>query len=721
MGVTTSLFEETTSRPSAPCCAGSRERDDRASAHGPLLSLYPRRPPGLTIHLLDCSSAAAALDVEAWLGRGTGRAETGPSLRQSLNASPCVGLDTEWTEDNPLSTIQVAFPVVSENHLGEERVLVVALVLAGEPNGVRVLPPTIAGILAEPGVLKVGVGVAGDMERILMRVATTDIAGWCDLRSVANGCESLQSLRRLAAGRKIAALMSGVGGKRYDSSGMSLSALSLHYCSEALEGVPLDKSLQGSDWDAGLTGLVSLTRAQVEYAGVDAWAGLATILSMHRHAQPEQYGTSVSPAGYLAFFPGGKSAGKGGAQEEEGGRGGDDPLLGIGVGNRSEGGVVHSVDPSMDSARSAFSAGFRSAEDEMAKQCISMGLEASGSVYSSSLGVTSVVACAAWAQQFAGIKDYQARPAVGGGAKGTGGGSGARTRSTKKERKQERERSEKEKERMRERSVKKKGSSSSSAAAASSGSLGTSGTSRLHNKNKGSVIKKPPPMTVAAGWSAEEVAELESAEAAFEDALTIVKTLSARRGEPHVASAVDVDDGGVGATRIGTKLSASSMAEAKEALSVAKRRVTRLRRRKPAQSKAARNKAMSKAESWECYPPPADLPRDRDDPRYIQSFAVPIYPGGAVLVSAVDSAMDSAVDSDVDGGRQGVEEQQEEGRPGAAARAFFNEWGFVIFRDVLTADECIATEREIWESLEAKTAGLVRDDPSTHGLLSSKR
>jgi hypothetical protein len=571
---------------------------------------------------------------------------------------------------------------VSENHRGEERVLVVALVLAGEPNGVRVLPPTIAGILAEPGVLKVGVGVADDMERILLHVATTDIAGWCDLRSVVNGCESLQSLRRLAAGRKIAALMSGVGGKHDDSSGMSLSALSLHYCSEALEGVPLDKSLQGSDWDAGLTGLVSLTRAQIEYAGVDAWAGLATILSMHRHAQPEQYGTSVSPAGYLAFFPGGKGAGKG-------------------------------AEPSMDSVRSAFSADFRSAEDDMAKQCKAMDLEASGSVHSSSRGVTSVVACASWAQQFAGIKDYQARPAVGGGAKGTGGGSGARTRSTKKERKQKREK-EKETERLRERSEKKKGSSSSSAAAAAAASSGSSGSSGSYNKNKGSVIKKPPPMTVAVGWSAEEVAELESAEAAFEDALTIVKTLSARRAETHVASAVDVD-GGVGATRIGT-----NMAEAKEALSVAKRRVTRLRRRKPAQSKAARNKAMRKAEAWECYPPPADLPRDRDDPRYIQSFAVPIYPGGAVLVSDVESA----ADSDVDGGRQGAEgaeELQEEGRPGAAARAFFNEWGFVIFRDVLTADECIATEKEIWESLEANTAGLVRDDPSTHGLLSPKR
>ena len=34
------------------------------------------------------------------------------------------------------------------------------------------------------------------------------------------------------------------------------------------------------------------------------------------------------------------------------------------------------------------------------------------------------------------------------------------------------------------------------------------------------------------------------------------------------------------------------------------------------------------------------------------------------------------------------------------AQAFFEEYGFVVFSNVLSPEECVATEREIWVSVE---------------------
>ena len=56
-----------------------------------------------------------------------------------------------------------------------------------------------------------------------------------------------------------------------------------------------------------------------------------------------------------------------------------------------------------------------------------------------------------------------------------------------------------------------------------------------------------------------------------------------------------------------------------------------------------------------------------------------------------------------------------------AARDFFDEWGFVVFRDVLTPAECAATEAEVWRTLEARTPGLARDDPATYARLPAER
>jgi hypothetical protein len=69
-----------------------------------------------------------------------------------------------------------------------------------------------------------------------------------------------------------------------------------------------------------------------------------------------------------------------------------------------------------------------------------------------------------------------------------------------------------------------------------------------------------------------------------------------------------------------------------------------------------------------------DLPRDPTDERYVRSFAV---------------------DDDV-------------GVP-----AFFSKWGFVVFRDVFTEEECAATRDAMWSMIECANPGFVRDDPKS--------
>lgn len=96
--------------------------------------------------------------------------------------------------------------------------------------------------------------------------------------------------------------------------------------------------------------------------------------------------------------------------------------------------------------------------------------------------------------------------------------------------------------------------------------------------------------------------------------------------------------------------------------------------------------------SWHCYPPPCDIPRDPVDPRYSLSFdALSLF-----CETKSTSTHQAALD-------------------------FFNEYGYVVFSNVLSLSECEATETEIWEHLEEKISGLHRCDPTTHSLLSQKR
>jgi ectoine hydroxylase-related dioxygenase (phytanoyl-CoA dioxygenase family) len=49
----------------------------------------------------------------------------------------------------------------------------------------------------------------------------------------------------------------------------------------------------------------------------------------------------------------------------------------------------------------------------------------------------------------------------------------------------------------------------------------------------------------------------------------------------------------------------------------------------------------------------------------------------------------------------------------AAAKQFFDKFGFIVFRNVLTADECKKTRQEMWETIEMENPTLSRKDAST--------
>ena len=93
--------------------------------------------------------------------------------------------------------------------------------------------------------------------------------------------------------------------------------------------------------------------------------------------------------------------------------------------------------------------------------------------------------------------------------------------------------------------------------------------------------------------------------------------------------------------------------------------------------------AQPDSPAWAAYPSPCDLPMNMEDPRWTMSFD-PVY-------------------------------QRTE------AREFWDEWGFVVFHDVIGLGDCRKTVDEIWDSLEARHMGLCRRDPSTFHLLPASR
>jgi hypothetical protein len=112
-------------------------------------------------------------------------------------------------------------------------------------------------------------------------------------------------------------------------------------------------------------------------------------------------------------------------------------------------------------------------------------------------------------------------------------------------------------------------------------------------------------------------------------------------------------------------------------------------------SRAARNKRaaaekaalLAEGAAWQAtYPPASEVALDADG--YAVSFPCPGAPGDPDA-EAVD------------------------------ARAFYDRWGFVVFRDAVSAEDCAASRSEVWQALERDTPGVRRDDPATWELLSS--
>lgn len=86
----------------------------------------------------------------------------------------------------------------------------------------------------------------------------------------------------------------------------------------------------------------------------------------------------------------------------------------------------------------------------------------------------------------------------------------------------------------------------------------------------------------------------------------------------------------------------------------------------------------TKSRDKEVFPEYNDIPRDPSDWRYTQSFCV------------------------ADGSNSWEE-----------VRRFFQEWGFVVLRQVLSQRECRATLDTMWETIEHTTQGISRHDSST--------
>lgn len=181
------------------------------------------------------------------------------------------------------------------------------------------------------------------------------------------------------------------------------------------------------------------------------------------------------------------------------------------------------------------------------------------------------------------------------------------------------------------------------------------------------------------------------AEAAYEAALDRIKkasrALKQAREQLNFHSKNNSSPEEIDCAREVELLANTEQSEARSALDDAKARlraVKRANRREAVQGLGSHMYWNSQPDhpAWLHYPEPHNLPRDKDDQRWTQSFT--------------------------------LHERKE-------ALAFWHEWGFVIFRDILSADECIATQSEIWDYLETRHTGVSRSDSRTYHLLPTKR
>eukprot|EP00037_Helgoeca_nana_P008613 m.76649 g.76649 ORF g.76649 m.76649 type:complete len:446 (-) comp19048_c0_seq1:133-1470(-) len=129
--------------------------------------------------------------------------------------------------------------------------------------------------------------------------------------------------------------------------------------------------------------------------------------------------------------------------------------------------------------------------------------------------------------------------------------------------------------------------------------------------------------------------------------------------------------------------SAEEVRDAVQRLLALKQQHARLARRKKGDPRTPRPQPLDRTAAHRCYPPPTEIPRNPLDPEFTVSF------------SATNAA-------DV-----------------GAAQKFFCEYGFVVFREVVDAEQCQNTVHEVFDHLQTVHPDFDRLDPTTHHLLSS--
>ncbi|KAK9470014.1 SEN1 N terminal-domain-containing protein [Dipodascopsis tothii] len=191
-------------------------------------------------------------------GRGT-IAKVADEIVRSCNG--VIGFDMEWTTDSKIDVIQLA----SENAVGVFRT-----------SGHRNLHTSLADIIQDPKILKVGVGVINDMRK-LYKVFGLQPRGFMDLadfervleqHGLSGATAPVLALRKI--GFTTECDLPQLHNFSRQSNHIGLSALANRYT-----GLPLDKGMQRSVWNRE-----KLTARQREYAANDAYAGVKIFYGM---------------------------------------------------------------------------------------------------------------------------------------------------------------------------------------------------------------------------------------------------------------------------------------------------------------------------------------------------------------------------------------------------------------------------------------------------------
>lgn len=174
-------------------------------------------------------------------------AETLDAAIEALQQEPILGLDTET---RPRFTKGVCFPVTLLQLSSHDAAYLFALPFFGT-RGKPALPASLCALLSNPDILKVGVGITTDMEKLkeLPRKGPLQPRGILDLSHVTSRC--------------------------------GLAEVGLRGLCALLMGQNLAKTEQLSRWDK-----FPLSPQQQHYAALDAWAGYAVYHQLVRRDIP---------------------------------------------------------------------------------------------------------------------------------------------------------------------------------------------------------------------------------------------------------------------------------------------------------------------------------------------------------------------------------------------------------------------------------------------------